>query len=108
MASIKKVQTDSPWMKRHRFLSFAPIRNDAKVKWFVDGHGMYDTSDHNKVLCALADQCLLDYYDAIAEAILAAKSEIYIADWWLVRTLSNLFLFFIFIFYFFGSVIVLC
>ncbi|KAG2180333.1 hypothetical protein INT44_003335, partial [Umbelopsis vinacea] len=62
MASIKKVQTDSPWMKRHRFLSFAPIRNDAKVKWFVDGH---------------------DYYDAIAEAILAAKSEIYIADWWL-------------------------
>jgi hypothetical protein len=27
-----------------------------------------------------------DYYEAIAEAILAAKSEIYIADWWLVST----------------------
>jgi hypothetical protein len=49
MASIKKVQTDSPWMKRHRFLSFAPIRNDAKVKWFVDGHGTIYLLNHNKV-----------------------------------------------------------
>ncbi|KAG2183771.1 hypothetical protein INT43_006782 [Umbelopsis isabellina] len=62
MASIKRVQNESPWVKHHRYDSFAPIRSNAKAKWFVDGH---------------------DYYEAIAEAILAAKSEIYIADWWL-------------------------
>lgn len=31
----------------------------------------------------------LDYFDAVAEAILAAKSEIYIEDWWLSPELVN-------------------
>lgn len=44
MTSIKKVQSDSPWVKHHRFGSFAPIRSNAKVKWFVDGHGKIDAS----------------------------------------------------------------
>lgn len=39
MKSIKKVQQESPWVKNHRFGSFAPIRHRAKVKWFVDGEG---------------------------------------------------------------------
>lgn len=26
----------------------------------------------------------VDYYEAVAQAILSAKSEIYIEDWWLV------------------------
>ncbi|KAI8372984.1 uncharacterized protein BYT42DRAFT_54298 [Radiomyces spectabilis] len=62
MEGILKVQQESPWCKNHRFGSFAPIRNHAKVKWFVDGE---------------------DHFNAVAEAILSAKSEIYIADWWL-------------------------
>jgi hypothetical protein len=39
MNQIKKVQTESPWVQNHRFGSFAPIRNKARVKWFVDGQG---------------------------------------------------------------------
>ncbi|KAI7865707.1 hypothetical protein BDF14DRAFT_1729766 [Spinellus fusiger] len=62
MESIKKVSKESPWVKNHRFGSFAPVRHHAKAKWFVDGE---------------------DHFNAVAEAILAAKKEIYISDWWL-------------------------
>ncbi|RUS17342.1 hypothetical protein BC937DRAFT_90093 [Endogone sp. FLAS-F59071] len=62
MESLKLVQESSPWLRVHRFDSFAPVREQAKVKWYVDGK---------------------DYFHAISEAILAAKSEIYISDWWL-------------------------
>lgn len=34
--SIQKVKSESPWVYHHRFGSFAPIRHNAKVKWFVD------------------------------------------------------------------------
>jgi competence CoiA-like predicted nuclease len=37
--SLEKVQKESPWVANHRFGSFAPIRENAKAKWFVDGHG---------------------------------------------------------------------
>lgn len=62
MEYFKKMQQSSPWVKSHRFGSFAPERSDAKVRYYVDGK---------------------DYFHAISDAILAAKSEIYIADWWL-------------------------
>ncbi|KAF7724121.1 Phospholipase D1 [Apophysomyces ossiformis] len=62
MESIKRVQQESPWVRNHRFGSFSPIRSNAKVKWFVDAE---------------------DHFNAVAEAILSAKSDIYIADWWL-------------------------
>ncbi|OAD75876.1 hypothetical protein PHYBLDRAFT_59406 [Phycomyces blakesleeanus NRRL 1555(-)] len=62
MESIQKVSKNSPWVTNHRFGSFSPIRHNAKVKWFVDAE---------------------DHFNAVAEAILAAKKEIYIADWWL-------------------------
>ncbi|KAG0048319.1 hypothetical protein BGZ83_006692 [Gryganskiella cystojenkinii] len=62
MEYFQKMQQSSPWVKSHRFGSFAPERNDAKVRYYVDGK---------------------DYFHAISDAILAAKSEIYIADWWL-------------------------
>ncbi|KAI9313552.1 hypothetical protein BX666DRAFT_1977704 [Dichotomocladium elegans] len=62
MESLKRVQQDSPWVKSHRFNSFAPVRSHAKVKWFIDGE---------------------DHFNAVAEAILAARSEIFISDWWL-------------------------
>lgn len=39
MNHIKRIQTESPWVQNHRFGSFAPIRNKARVKWFVDGQG---------------------------------------------------------------------
>lgn len=60
--SLDKVQRESSWVMNHRFGSFAPIRKNAKAKWFVDAH---------------------DYYEAVAQAILSAKSEIFIEDWWL-------------------------
>lgn len=36
LESMEKVRNESPWVQQHRFHSFAPIRNNAKVKWFVD------------------------------------------------------------------------
>jgi hypothetical protein len=62
MESIHRVKTSSPWIRQHRFDSYAPIREGAKIKWYVDGK---------------------DYFFAVSQAILAAKSEIYIEDWWL-------------------------
>ncbi|CAG8492249.1 5229_t:CDS:10 [Ambispora gerdemannii] len=60
--SIERVKVSSPWLKQHQYESYAPIRENVKVKWYVDGK---------------------DYFHAVSEAILAAKSEIYIEDWWL-------------------------
>ncbi|ORX48538.1 phospholipase D/nuclease [Hesseltinella vesiculosa] len=48
--------------KSHRHESFAPVRQNTKVKWFVDGH---------------------DYCWAVAEAIENAKESVFIEDWWL-------------------------
>ncbi|KAG0179127.1 hypothetical protein DFQ29_002490 [Apophysomyces sp. BC1021] len=62
MKSLDKVQKESPWVINHRFGSFAPVREHAKVKWFVDSQ---------------------EYFYAVSEALLSAKSEIYIEDWWL-------------------------
>ncbi|CAI2169391.1 2838_t:CDS:10 [Funneliformis geosporum] len=62
LESIEKINQASPWVKQHRFDSYAPIRENAKVKWYVDGK---------------------DYFFAVSQAIMAAKSEIYIEDWWL-------------------------
>lgn len=42
--------------------SFAPIRNNVTATWFVDG---------------------CDYMASVADALEAAKEEIYITDWWL-------------------------
>ncbi|KAG0296090.1 hypothetical protein BGZ98_001121, partial [Dissophora globulifera] len=62
MEYFEKMKLSSPWVKPHRFGSFAPEREDAKVRYYVDGK---------------------DYFHAVSDAILAAKNEIYIADWWL-------------------------
>ncbi|CAG8525275.1 11919_t:CDS:10 [Funneliformis mosseae] len=60
--SIEKIKRASPWVIQHRFNSYAPIRENVKVKWYVDGK---------------------DYFFAVSQAIMAAKAEIYIEDWWL-------------------------
>ncbi|CAG8451339.1 15329_t:CDS:10 [Cetraspora pellucida] len=62
MNSIETIKNASPWVKQHRHDSFAPIRANAKVQWYVDGK---------------------DYFFAVSQALLTAKSEIYIEDWWL-------------------------
>ncbi|KAF8965990.1 hypothetical protein BGZ46_000489 [Entomortierella lignicola] len=62
MEYFQKMQQSSPWVKTHRYGSFAPERDDAKVRYYVDGK---------------------DYFHAVSDALLAAKDEIYIADWWL-------------------------
>lgn len=45
---------------RHRFGSFAPLRNGSQAKWYVDGE---------------------DYMAAVADSIEAAEKEILITDW---------------------------
>ncbi|KAF9128068.1 hypothetical protein BGX30_014484 [Mortierella sp. GBA39] len=62
MDNFTKMKQSSPWVNSHRFGSFAPQRSDAKVRYYVDGK---------------------DYFHAVSDAILAAKTEIYICDWWL-------------------------
>ncbi|KAF9408197.1 hypothetical protein BGZ94_002394 [Podila epigama] len=62
MEHFQKMQRASPWLTSHRFGSFAPQRDDAKVRYYVDGK---------------------DYFHAVSDALMAAKTEIYIADWWL-------------------------
>jgi phospholipase D1/2 len=46
----------------HRFESFAPIRENNDLKWYVDGR---------------------DYFWAVSVALERAKETIYICDWWL-------------------------
>ncbi|KAG2181757.1 hypothetical protein INT44_008572 [Umbelopsis vinacea] len=48
--------------EHHRFDSFAPVREGAQVKYFVDGK---------------------DYLWAVSEAIESARDMIFIEDWWL-------------------------
>ncbi|KAI8604037.1 hypothetical protein EDD21DRAFT_333733 [Dissophora ornata] len=62
MDHFTKMKQSSPWVHSHRFGSFAPEREEAKVRYYVDGK---------------------DYFHAVSDAILAAKTEIYICDWWL-------------------------
>lgn len=50
------------WIREHRYDSFAPIRQNTYIKWFIDGEG---------------------YFAAVADAIKKAKEEIFITDWWM-------------------------
>ncbi|CAO3592755.1 unnamed protein product [Absidia cylindrospora] len=65
---LNTIKNQSPWVRNHRFGSFAPVRQHAKAKWFVDSHGTKKKKE---------------YFESVAEALLSAKSEIYIEDWWL-------------------------
>ena len=35
--SIQKMKQITPWSKRHRFDSFAPVRQNVQCQWLVDG-----------------------------------------------------------------------
>ncbi|KAG2234816.1 hypothetical protein INT48_006733 [Thamnidium elegans] len=62
--SILIMANNSVWVKENRFKSFAPIRCNAAVAWFVDGR---------------------DYFWDVSVALENAKETIYIHDWWLVK-----------------------
>ena len=50
------------FIQENRFGSFAPFRKNCHASYFVDGQ---------------------DYMATVADALLEAKEEIFIADWWL-------------------------
>jgi phospholipase D1/2 len=52
--------TGKIWVEAKPYSSFAPVRSDTPSKWYVDGER---------------------YMADVADAILAAEDEIYIADW---------------------------
>ena len=62
ITSILQMTKQTVWSLRHRFESFAPIRNNAYCKFLVDGR---------------------DYFWALSDALLMAEDVIYIHDWWL-------------------------
>lgn len=62
LLSLKWAAQNNVFGKPNRFDSFAPIRRNARLQWFVDGR---------------------DYYWQLSEAILHARERIYIHDWWL-------------------------
>ena len=56
------ISTGREFLQHNRFGSFAPERTNQVGQFFIDGQ---------------------NYMSAVADAILAATEEIYIADWWL-------------------------
>ena len=53
----------SPYIQLNRFTSFAPVRSpNASVQWYING-------EH--------------YFPDVCDALLSAKEEVYITDWWL-------------------------
>lgn len=62
VSSIEDLSDKTPWSKKHRFGSFAPVRTNVAAQWLVDGR---------------------DYFWNVSRAIYNAKDVIYIHDWWL-------------------------
>ena len=60
--SILSMSEISPWVKKNRYDSFAPVRPNCFAQWLVDGR---------------------DYMWLVSRAIDQAKDVIYIHDWWL-------------------------
>ncbi|KAG7753340.1 hypothetical protein KL911_002733 [Ogataea haglerorum] len=60
--AIHETAKETIWSRKHRFESFAPVRDKVFAKWFVDAR---------------------DYMWAVSAAIEMAKDVIYIHDWWL-------------------------
>ncbi|VEU21472.1 DEKNAAC102326 [Brettanomyces naardenensis] len=64
--SIYEMTTETPWGQKHRFESFAPVRDNCFAQWFVDAR---------------------DYMWAASSAMEMAKDVIFIHDWWLTPEL---------------------
>jgi len=59
---LSQAKIRSPFTPIHPLNSFAPIREKQFAQWFINGQS---------------------YMESVAKAILAAKEEIFITDWWL-------------------------
>ncbi|XP_053861774.1 phospholipase D2 isoform X2 [Malaclemys terrapin pileata] len=55
-------QQGDDFLHLHRHQAFAPVREGTPTRWFVNGAG---------------------YFAAVGDALMQAKEEIYITDWWL-------------------------
>lgn len=62
LLSLNDMLRNNVWAEKHRFGSFAPVRQNCFAQWFVDAR---------------------DYYWAVSSAIEMAKDVIFIHDWWL-------------------------
>lgn len=60
--ALNKATSLSPYTQKHRFVSFAPIRERSRANWYVDAER---------------------YYWDVSTAIDAAKECVFIEDWWL-------------------------
>ncbi|PIA89491.1 Phospholipase D1 [Cercospora beticola] len=60
--SLSHMMEQTPWSKKQRFASFAPVRSNVWARWLVDGR---------------------DHMWQVSRAIDNAKDFIYIHDWWL-------------------------
>ncbi|KAI5356651.1 putative phospholipase D/Transphosphatidylase, PX domain superfamily [Septoria linicola] len=60
--SLTHMMEQTPWSKKQRFASFAPVRNNVWARWLVDGR---------------------DHMWQVSRAIDNAKDFVYIHDWWL-------------------------
>ncbi|CAF1160764.1 unnamed protein product [Rotaria sp. Silwood1] len=60
--TLMEIKNKSLFTQQHLFKSFAPQRQQQYAQWFINGQ---------------------PYMEALAKAILAAREEIYISDWWL-------------------------
>ncbi|CAF3869305.1 unnamed protein product [Rotaria sp. Silwood1] len=59
---LMNIKNKSPLIEQHSFNSYAPKRQRQYAHWFVNGQS---------------------YMEAVGKAILAAREEIFITDWWL-------------------------
>ena len=59
--NVKQGIKNSEYTAGHRYNSFAPVRKNCEIEFFVDGEG---------------------YYKDLAMAMLGARKEIFIAGWW--------------------------
>ncbi|KAG7663028.1 SPO14 [[Candida] subhashii] len=60
--SLMSMKNSTVWSEKHRFESFAPVRENCFAQWYVDGR---------------------DYFWSVSSALEMAKDVIYIHDWWL-------------------------
>jgi phospholipase D1/2 len=60
--SLMEIKNKSLFTQKHSFRSFAPKRQHQHAQWFANGQS---------------------YMEALAKAILSAREEIFITDWWL-------------------------
>ncbi|KAG6337311.1 hypothetical protein ID866_1773 [Astraeus odoratus] len=62
ITALEKAYSSSPWVAKHRFDSFAPVRMNVATQWLVDGR---------------------DYMWNLSRALMMARETVYIHDWWL-------------------------